>query len=263
MTSILAFEIATVPDVAGLRRLLGFDPTVSDPNVIERALQRRRAETGGSDRLPPHLQRIAVVSCLLRNDKQIQLFSFGVDETEGQLLERFFALIESHKPELVSWDGHNSALPLLLNRALAHGIPLPSALSLGAAPSLPHEHSAKRNASPHCDLLQLLRQGSMQESTPLDEMALLCGFPGAISLAADAEQAANDTQTIVLAEQCATAVAKIHLLYLRFQLIHGKLRRTEYHNETSRLRDWMQQQHSPLWQTFLQHWALDPSHQDG
>lgn len=263
MTSILAFEIATVPDVAGLRRLLGFDPAVSDQNVIERALQRRRAETGGSDRLPPHLQRIAALSCLLRNDKQIQLFSMGIGETEGQLLERFFALVESRKPELVSWDGRNRALPILLNRALVHGIPLPATLDLGQTPVLQREHSAKRNAPPHCDLSQLLGQSLMQEGTPLDEMALLCGLPGAISLAAGAELAANDAQAIGAAEHCATAAAKIHLLYLRFQFIHGKLSRPEYHTETSRLHNWMQQQPSPLWQTFLDHWALDPNNQDG
>src|SRR6266581_124361 len=51
MTPILAFDIETVPDIAGLRLLRGLDAKLSDRDVAEHAFQQRRAQTG-QDFLP-------------------------------------------------------------------------------------------------------------------------------------------------------------------------------------------------------------------
>ena len=55
MTPVLAFDIETVPDAPGLRKVWELDPGVSDDAVVELAMQRRRQATG-SDFLPMHLQ---------------------------------------------------------------------------------------------------------------------------------------------------------------------------------------------------------------
>ena len=65
MKPVLVFDIETIPDVAGLRRLHDLDPELSDAEVAELAFQQRRA-SNGNDFLPHHLQRVAVISCLLR-----------------------------------------------------------------------------------------------------------------------------------------------------------------------------------------------------
>ncbi|PCL20212.1 3'-5' exonuclease, partial [Snodgrassella alvi] len=44
MTPILAFDIETVPDVAGIRVLNHLPAEVSDADVVEFALQQRRAK---------------------------------------------------------------------------------------------------------------------------------------------------------------------------------------------------------------------------
>ena len=66
MVPVLAFDIETVPDVEGLRRLHGLDPAIPDRSVAEMAFQLRRQATGGSDFLPLHLHRVVVISCALR-----------------------------------------------------------------------------------------------------------------------------------------------------------------------------------------------------
>src|SRR3989442_11079324 len=65
MTPILAFDIETVPDVAGLRLLRDLDPKLSDRDVAEHAFQQRRAQTG-QDFLPLHLHRVVAIACALR-----------------------------------------------------------------------------------------------------------------------------------------------------------------------------------------------------
>ncbi|MDH5210988.1 MAG: 3'-5' exonuclease, partial [Betaproteobacteria bacterium] len=46
MTPILAFDIETVPDVAGIRRLHELPASLPDREVAEIAFQKRRTQTG-------------------------------------------------------------------------------------------------------------------------------------------------------------------------------------------------------------------------
>ena len=57
MTPVLVFDVETVPDVAGLRKLYGVAVEVSDEQVATMAFQRRRQATG-NDFLQLHLQRV-------------------------------------------------------------------------------------------------------------------------------------------------------------------------------------------------------------
>jgi 3'-5' exonuclease len=63
---VLVFDIETVPDIAGIRKLQGIDAAVSDHDVAEMAFQLRR-QTHGNDFLPHHLQRVLVISCVLQD----------------------------------------------------------------------------------------------------------------------------------------------------------------------------------------------------
>ena len=102
MTPVLAFDIETIPDVAGIRRLHGLPADLPDAEVAEIAFQRRRTQTG-SDFLPPPLHRVVVVSCVLRNDEGIQVFSIAEPERdEPEILRKFFEGVEKLVPQLVS-----------------------------------------------------------------------------------------------------------------------------------------------------------------
>jgi predicted PolB exonuclease-like 3'-5' exonuclease len=79
MTPVLAFDIETIPDCDGIRRILGLPVSLPDAEVAEVAFQRRRAQTG-SDFLPPHLHRVAVISCVLREGEGLKIFSLGEPE---------------------------------------------------------------------------------------------------------------------------------------------------------------------------------------
>ncbi|HET7774931.1 MAG TPA: 3'-5' exonuclease, partial [Azospira sp.] len=57
MVPVLVFDIETIPDVPGLRRLHDLPADLSDDEVAELAFQQRRAQNG-SDFLPLHLQRV-------------------------------------------------------------------------------------------------------------------------------------------------------------------------------------------------------------
>jgi len=81
VTPILVFDIETIPDVAGLRKLWELDPQVSDAAVVELVQQRRRQATG-NDFLPAHLQRVVAISCALRDRESFRIWSLGAPEED-------------------------------------------------------------------------------------------------------------------------------------------------------------------------------------
>src|SRR5690554_1915183 len=105
MTPILAFDVETVPDVAGIRKLHGLPAELPDHEVAEVAFQKRRTQSG-NDFLPPHLQRVIVISCVLRDDEGVRIFSLGEpDAGEKDAIQRFFEGINRYVPQLISWNG--------------------------------------------------------------------------------------------------------------------------------------------------------------
>jgi predicted PolB exonuclease-like 3'-5' exonuclease len=62
MTPVLAFDIETIADVAGIRRIYSDLPAqLDDAAVLEWFAQKRRAATG-SDFAPHYLQRVAAIA---------------------------------------------------------------------------------------------------------------------------------------------------------------------------------------------------------
>ncbi|HTJ92558.1 MAG TPA: 3'-5' exonuclease, partial [Pararobbsia sp.] len=122
MTPVLVFDIETVPDVAGLRKLGDGTDGASDAEVAEQAFAARREKTG-SDFLPHHLHRIVAISCAFRDREGFRVRSLGTpDDPEATLIQSFFKVIERYTPILVSWNGGAFDLPVLNYRALVHGI---------------------------------------------------------------------------------------------------------------------------------------------
>src|SRR5260221_4957768 len=110
MTAVLAFDIEPIPDVAGIRRLHELPADLPDREVAEVAFKIRRTRTG-SDFLPPQLHRVVVISCVLRSDEGVRVFS--LEGKEAEIIQRFYEGIENFVPQLVSWNGSGFDLPVL------------------------------------------------------------------------------------------------------------------------------------------------------
>ena len=76
MTPVLAFDIETVPDTTGLRRLHALSPSLPDVEVARMAFQLRR-QMVGHDFLPLHQHRVVAISCALRDRDGFRVWSLG------------------------------------------------------------------------------------------------------------------------------------------------------------------------------------------
>ncbi len=120
---VLVFDIETIPDMAGWRRLSAASPELSDAEVHAQ-WKAERAAHGQSDFMPLYLQKVLAISCVFRNAEGLRVHSF-VDrdgQSEGRIIQTFFNAIEKHEPQLVSWNGSGFDLPVLHYRGLQHGV---------------------------------------------------------------------------------------------------------------------------------------------
>ena len=256
MTPVLVFDIETVPDAEGLRRLWGLDASVSDSGVIDLASQRRRQATG-NDFLPAHVQKVIAISCALRSDEGLRIWSLGSPaDAEAEIVKRFFDGIGKYTPQLVSWNGSGFDLPVLHYRALVHGIAAPVYWDLGEGDrEFKFNNYLSRFHTRHLDLMDVLAGYQNRAWAPLDEIAQLCGLPGKIGMEGSQVYAAWKRGEIEsIRAYCEADVANTYLLYLRFQLIRGALDESGYAREIRFARDWLAAQQAPHWQEFNAAW---------
>ncbi|HXF79207.1 MAG TPA: 3'-5' exonuclease [Usitatibacter sp.] len=262
MTPILVFDIETVPDTAGLRKIWDLGPGVSDAAVVELASQRRRQATG-NDFLPAHVQRVVAISCALRSDEGVRVWSLGsAADSEADIVKRFFDGIEKYTPQLVSWNGSGFDLPVLHYRALVHGIPGCCYWDTGDNDrEFKFNNYLSRFHARHTDLMDVLAGYQNRAWAPLDEMAQLCGLPGKLGMDGSQVYAAWQRGEIeAIRDYCETDVANTYLLYQRFQLIRGALNPDAYQREVDLFRSFLAAQTAPHWKQFADAWKQGNSH---
>ena len=256
MMPVLVFDIETIPDVEGLRKLWALGPEVSEAGVVDLVSQRRRQATG-NDFLPPHLQRVVAVSCVLRSSDGIRVWSLGsAQDTEPQIIQRFFDGIEKYKPQLVSWNGSGFDLPVMHYRALIHGIPGCCYWDQGENDrEFKFNNYLSRFHTRHTDLMDVIAGYQNRAFAPLDEIAQLCGLPGKLGMdGSKVYDAFKRGEIGAIRDYCETDVANTYLLFQRFQLIRGALDAAAYEKEVALFRSFLAEQQAPHWKEFSAAW---------
>jgi len=256
MTPVLVFDLETIPDIAGLRRLRGHPAEMSDAEVAEAAFAQRREKTG-SDFLPLHLHRVVAVGCLFRDDEGLRIRCLGrPDDTEHKLVQDFFRIVERHTPQLVSWNGAGFDLQVLHYRGLVNGVQASRYWEQGDDDrDFRYNNYLSRYHSRHLDLMDLLALYNGRANAPLDELAKLCGFPGKLGMdGAQVWPAWREGRIGEIRDYCETDVANTWLMYCRFQLLRGHWTQEHYDREVDLLRQTVGGLDGAHWQAFLKAW---------
>jgi predicted PolB exonuclease-like 3'-5' exonuclease len=256
VTPVLVFDLETIPDISGLRTLLGSDAALSDAEVAAQAFAARREKTG-SDFLQHHLHRVAAISCVFRDDEGFRVRSLGsLDDAEPKLIQDFYRIVERYTPQLVSWNGGGFDLPVLNYRALIHGINAARFWEMGDEDrDFKWNNYLSRYHTRHLDLMDHLAMYTGRANAPLDDLAKLCGFPGKMGV--DGSQVWSLYQEGRLQEirdYCETDVVNTYLVYCRYQLLRGRLTRDAYDTEIALVRTSLQNIDAPHWRDYLSMW---------
>jgi predicted PolB exonuclease-like 3'-5' exonuclease len=257
MTPVLVFDIETVPDVPGIRRVHRIGPEIDDSGVLDWYLQRRRAASG-SDFMPMHLQQVVAIACALRDAAGLRIWSIGdPGDSEAELVRRFFDGIEKYTPQLVSWNGGGFDLPVLNHRALIHGITASRYWDWGDDDrEFKFNNYLGRFHTRHLDLMDVIAQYQSRASAGLDAMARLCGFPGKLGMDGSEVGAAIAAGRIQdVRGYCECDVLNTYLLYQRFRLMRGEFDAGEYAREISLVRERVAASDAPHWRAFMAKWG--------
>ena len=251
----LVFDIETVPDVALGRRLYGLEG-LPDEQVAKAMFALRRQRSGG-EFLPFEQQRIVAISCLLRSRDTLRLWSLGEPQSpEAELIQRFFDGLERFSPELVSWNGSGFDVPVLTYRALAAGVQASRFWETGENdPAFRFNNYLNRYHWRHLDLMDVLSGFQGRGQVSLEHIAMLLGLPCKLGFSgAQVWEACQAGNLVGIRRYCETDVLNTYLVYLRFELLRGRLSREEHAEQIERVRALLRAAQEPHLRQFLEAW---------
>jgi len=256
MTPTLIFDIETIPDTDGIRKLLDLPPDTSAEDVANIAFHKRRQQNG-TEFLPHHQHRVVAISCALREGDNFRVWTLGApDAPEEEIIQRFFDGIEKYTPNIVSWNGAGFDLPVLHYRAMIHGIQAPRYWDMGDDDrEFKWNNYISRYHMRHLDLMDVMAMYSGRANAPLDQIAQLCGFPGKLGMdGSKVWDAFKNGEIEAIRNYCETDVANTYLVFLRFQLMRGLLNQESYKAEIELARKTLEGYEAKHWGDFLSTW---------
>ena len=252
--NVLVFDIETIPDVEGGRRVYDLGENLSDADVANAMMNLRRQENG-TEFLRLHLHRIVAISAVFRSGDKIAVWTLGdEDAPEKEIIQRFFDIIDRFSPTLVSWNGGGFDLPVLHYRALYQGVQAPRYWETGQQDnSFKWNNYINRYHDRHTDLMEVLGMFQQRAYVPLDQMATLLGFPGKMGMSgAKVWDAFQEGNIKGIRDYCETDVLNTWLVYLRFLLMKATLSHDGYEMEISLVKEYLEREARPHFLAFLE-----------
>ena len=261
---VLVFDIETVPDAELGRRIYGLTEDVPDEDVVRAMEQLRMQKTGGHPFQPLYLQKVVCVSVVYHTDSVLVAKSLeSVEAEEHAIIRSFFDGIERAAPRLVSWNGNGFDLAVLNYRAMRHGIGAPRFWETGDRErEFRYNNYISRYHERHLDLMDVLSRYNPRASAGLDDFATALGFPGKPEGMSGGEvwPAYRDGRLAEIREYCETDALSTYLVFLRFELLRGRLSREKYVELCDQLQSYLEEEDKAHFRGFLARWdrAGDP-----
>jgi hypothetical protein len=256
VNNVFAFDIETIPDVEFGRRLHGLEGLTD--KQVGYVMQTRQREQTGSEFLSLEQQRIVAISIAMRERGGFKVWSIGEpDSSEEELIRRFFDGIERYAPTLISWNGAGFDLPVLHYRAMRHRIQAHRYWEMGEEDSsYKWNNYISRYHWRHIDLMDLLSLYQGRGRVGLDRMSQLLGFPGKLGMSGEGVWEAHLAgRSEDIRNYCETDVINTYLIYLRFELMRGRLTHEEHDREVGLVRETLAASLKSHLQEYAQAWA--------
>jgi predicted PolB exonuclease-like 3'-5' exonuclease len=247
MAHYLVFDIETRVDKELVKQI--YDP--EDALTLEQAYDKARdklLERSGqqSDFFPiPFHIPIAIATLQADEDYRIRaLGCFGNDRfSEVELLTRFWQMFDTSQV-LVTFNGRGFDLPVLEMRALKHGLSL--ARYFAAGQPFATYRGNRFSSAYHYDLCDFLSNfGAVHRRGSLDLLSKLIGLPGKYTIAGeDVEYLYRQERLKEINQYCITDVLQTFFLFLRLELVRGKLDAAQYQCALAAARDDLMQRAS-------------------
>ena len=240
------FDCESVPDSALLREIYGYKG--SDLEVCESAFAAQK-EASGSEFLPIAFHKIISISALICDDlgRFVKVGNFGDSskdsgesndsnadspKEEVDILSEFLRYLNKNNPKLVSFNGRNFDLPAIMIRAIKYNLNAESYFECDNAKHNKNKwenYRARYSENFHIDLLDAFSSFGAARGIKLDVICKMAGIVGKFDTSGD------DVYKLYFAgahrkidEYCQSDVLNTYWLYLKYQLLQGKIALFEY-----------------------------------
>ncbi|MDO4223157.1 MAG: 3'-5' exonuclease [Acinetobacter sp.] len=249
---VLVFDIESITDRQAGKQLYQLD--LSDDDTDQALLKIRRQESGQDfQRLALH--EIVCISGLWYANGQWKLFSWTQQQySEAEIIDKFFKIFQRYQPQLITWNGSQYDLPLLMLRGMIHGLSAPALWDQGELHSQKrYNNYVNRYHFSHIDLMDNMAMFHQKHFAKMDDIAVILGLAGKGDesgyLVADYVKQGKWQQ---LQNYCEGDVVNTWLIYLRWLLLKGQLNAEQHQFLVKQTQHELQQR--PEHQDFLQRW---------
>jgi len=240
---ICVFDCETVPDTDLIRKNFGVEG-LDDAGAISKAQQTYAESHGGSTFLPLPYHRVVALSAVIADEfgnlLKVGDFGNGSDEEE-KIIRHFFEFVEEKNPRLVSFNGRGFDMPMLLIRAMKYNMSFPAWFDQNN-PRLNKtkwENYRQRFAEEfHTDLLETLGNFGAVRNLKLDTLCSMAGLPGKYDVSGDQVTDLYYAGKLDrIREYCQSDVLNTYWLWLKYELLKGRLTLEDYMRFLTNMRD--------------------------
>lgn len=220
---ILVFDIESITDIQVGQQLYGLNLNNED---AEQALLKIRRQESGQDFQRLFLHEIVCLSGFWYHNNEIKLFSWTQEHySEAEIITKFFKIFQKFQPKLLSWNGSQYDLPLLMIRAMKHGLSAVEFWDQGELlQNKRYNNYLHRYHQQHIDVMDALAMYHQKHFYKMDDIAQVFGLAG------KGEESGHIVSDYVkqnkwqqLSSCCEGDVINTWLIYLRFLLLKGQL----------------------------------------
>lgn len=261
---ITVFDIETIPDSAIANRLLDKQLINENDAIVSLKQYFLERSEGRSDfpKIPFH--KVINLSYLIAKvDVAGQHLFYNTTNIEHpftneeeQIVQLFFKRLDklNKKTELISYNGKDFDIPVLIARAMKYNISAPAFHQPSTSYHDTTYIGGKFYGRLHIDLVNSIWDFA-NIKTSLDDLCVMLNLPGKVDVAGDRvlELYLNGQHTII-ANYCDFDVLNTYLVYLKFALHNGRLSRNGYNLSVKSLVDYLVNSHQEHFQQFVNIW---------
>lgn len=249
---VLVFDIETKLDIQSGRLLYGLD--LNDDDSEHALIKLCRQETGQDfQRLALH--EIVCISGLWFNEGDIKVFSWTRQQySEAEIIQKLFKVFQKYQqysPKIITWNGSQFDLPVLMIRAMIYGLSSAHLWDSGELFSQKrYQNYVNRYHQQHLDMMDQLAMFHQKHFAKLNDIARILGLAGKPEQDVSAMIKQQDWFNVSLYAE--SDVLNTWLIYLRWLLLKGQLNVEQHHDLVKQTQEYLQQYEK--YYDFLRNW---------
>ena len=227
---ICIFDCETIPDASLVRKSFGLEGT--DAEVSEQAFILQE-EKSGSSFLPLPFHQVVAISAVMTDDfGAFQKVSSIEGENEGAMIKSFLNFIDKHNPKLVSFNGRNFDIPMLMIRAMKYNLSCHAFFEVENKmlnKSKWDNYRYRFSHKFHVDLMDHISEFGAARGLNLNTLCTMMGIPGKFDVSGDqVHKLFYDKKITEIKEYCESDVLNTYWLYLKYELLKGNITKEDY-----------------------------------